>query len=456
VLNPQASRTYYVTVGTAICPGNFRDSVQVTVPAPPFVSADTTNSPGGLFYCTDLPGVTLQADVQASGSFFVSWSPTTGLISPNVLQPLANPRQATFYVLTVFNGGCTYRDTVLVTPLPGNRADITQEDTIICRGTSIPLLVKGGLGSATIRWTPTTGLSNPNIANPIASPTRRTKYYAELDEAGCTSIDSVTIDVADQPIARFGVSPDLVACNTYTLTFLDSSTSAVQLLWDFGDGSAQVPKSFAPRHTYRNPGVYTARLFVDGPQGYCKDTAERIIRVVPGPQIAATASVSPGESVYLPNAIVQFDDNTAGAVSWLWFFGDGSNSTQQRPQHLYTEVNDTGYRPIVIVQDVNGCLDTLQLGPIRVLPPFLAETPNVFTPNGDNINDRFAIPYEGSDRYTLQIFDRYGQRVFETINPLMGWNGKLNNVDEEVTDGVYFWVLKVGVRRFQGNVTLLR
>ncbi|MFZ4545418.1 MAG: gliding motility-associated C-terminal domain-containing protein [Saprospiraceae bacterium] len=92
--------------------------------------------------------------------------------------------------------------------------------------------------------------------------------------------------------------------------------------------------------------------------------------------------------------------------------------------------------------------------------------PNVFTPNGDGINDVFRpyLPYQGVEKIGLTIFNRWGSMVFETSNPDINWNGKEQNTNNDCSEGVYFYVCDVyelrlkgiNVRQLHGSITILR
>ena len=78
--------------------------------------------------------------------------------------------------------------------------------------------------------------------------------------------------------------------------------------------------------------------------------------------------------------------------------------------------------------------------------------PNIFTPNGDRINDLFVpFPYRGVREIDLQVFNRWGQQVFSTQDPDIGWNGTLNNNGESCPDGVYFYTCTVIFIRLNGD-----
>lgn len=79
--------------------------------------------------------------------------------------------------------------------------------------------------------------------------------------------------------------------------------------------------------------------------------------------------------------------------------------------------------------------------------------PNIFTPNGDGINDYFEISYLGSQSFSIQIFNRWGHLVFESPHPGYAWDGRSNS-GEIHPNGVYFYVISVGENQYQGNLTL--
>lgn len=82
--------------------------------------------------------------------------------------------------------------------------------------------------------------------------------------------------------------------------------------------------------------------------------------------------------------------------------------------------------------------------------------PNVFTPNSDRVNDQFIpFPYRGVKEIDLQVFNRWGKKVFATQDPAILWNGKVDNTGEPVPDGVYFYVCTVYFKRLDGTVPMM-
>jgi gliding motility-associated-like protein len=105
---------------------------------------------------------------------------------------------------------------------------------------------------------------------------------------------------------------------------------------------------------------------------------------------------------------------------------------------------------VTYIYYVNGCrMMTNAHAPMTPPPPFLPDiTVNIFSPNGDNKNDRFMPFYDPNvsqiginyyaDEFNMKIYDRWGKFVFETSSYLQGWDGKRNNKDAD--DGNYFWI----------------
>jgi gliding motility-associated-like protein len=128
-------------------------------------------------------------------------------------------------------------------------------------------------------------------------------------------------------------------------------------------------------------------------------------------------------------------------VDYFWSFGDGSTSTEKDPLHVY---NDEGTFEVMLISCYAAeCCDTIKTT-IEVKDSL--HVPNVFTPNGDGINDFFFINNPNLSDYTLVIYNRWGQMVFESSNSTESWNGKKFNTGPECEAGTYFFKLS-GKRR---------
>ena len=136
-----------------------------------------------------------------------SWSPTTGLDDPTEAQPTASPSNTTSYTLRVTDDlGQTDADTVLVTVVPPVVAETGHSKTIEAGGqTTLQGSVSGGLPPYTYSWSPSTGLNDPNIAQPTAAPASTTTYTLTVtDDLGQTDTDTVTVTVTSGVVAAAG------------------------------------------------------------------------------------------------------------------------------------------------------------------------------------------------------------------------------------------------------------
>ncbi len=184
---PTSTTTYTAQVVHTNC-----NNVQVTVTDLVTVNVSTlavTVNPSTTSVCA---GSSVNLSANAVGATSYSWSPPTFLNNPNIANPICTPTATTTYTVTASNGVCTGTATVTVNVTSLQNANAGPDDSICFNGNT-QLNASGGV---TYLWTPVTGLSNPNIANPIASPATTTTYTVTVTDAnGCSGTDVVTVFV---------------------------------------------------------------------------------------------------------------------------------------------------------------------------------------------------------------------------------------------------------------------
>ena len=228
---------------------------------------------------------------------------------------------------------------------------------------------------------------------------------------------------------------------------LSAVGNAATWLWDLGDGTGPV-EGERIIHRFTEEGVYSVALVgVDSLVCDLSDTAHVIIEVFQAPVAdpAQDIEACAGDEIRLQ---VTFD-----AVSVLWSTGDTSNTIVVRDpgEYWFTATNEEGCSmedtiSVVVKVPVGGGL------PI----------PNVFSPNGDGHNDVFRVEAGEVSAFSMEVFDRWGLKVFESGSMDHAWNGELDNAGKVVPEGTYFYVIKYRdectdvefVRT--GHVTLLR
>jgi gliding motility-associated-like protein len=186
LVRPLVNTQYNVVANLGKCEA--KDSMQVTVAPYPLAAAGQDQ-----IICY---GTRVQLAGTITGSSF-NWSPTISLVNQNTLTPTAGPTHTTTYILTATNtAGCLKpkSDTVVVTVIPPITA-YAGRDTTIAAGQPLQLEATGGTGYV---WTPTTGLNNPNIYNPIATLDDKTDsitYTVRVSEGSCFADDQVVVRV---------------------------------------------------------------------------------------------------------------------------------------------------------------------------------------------------------------------------------------------------------------------
>jgi gliding motility-associated-like protein len=303
-----------------------------------------------------------------------------------------------------------------------------------------------------------------NINNPSYVYNTPGVYQVTLlvtDSTGCKDTAQQNVRVYYLPQVNFSGTPTS-GCAPLCVNFTDLSTvqnsSAAHWVWHFGDGSTDTLQN--PTYCYPNNGNYAVTLTVTSAEG-CSytDSLQNYIHVIPGP--IAAFSYSP-QTVTISNPTINFTDlSTNNPGNWYWDFGvNGQSSTLQNPTFVYP---DTGYFNVMLIASANGgsCPDTAY-ATVFVSPELLIWIPNAFTPNNDLKNDLFLPVFSDPTyvvSYSMMIFDRWGNLIFSTEDPLLGWDGRTKNTRAEVDT----YVFRISVKgtdniphKYVGHVNLIR
>lgn len=435
---PAATTTYTVIVTDAGgC--SARDSATVTVVPLPQLEAgpDTGFCQGG--------GVQLNAS--GAGNFL--WSPATGLSDPTNSAPVAQPQVTTTYTVTLTANGCTSTDQLTVTVLGVPNAD-AGPDRYLCPGFDVQLQ---GSGGGTALWSPAGSLSDPASPTPLASPLTTTTYTLTItDGNGCTDTDDMNVEVSTDPAIDAG--PDVSICAGEQVTIGGNPTSipGTTVVWTPAAGLND-PTAANP---VASPTATTAYI-VTVTSDTC--TAQDIVLVTlqGSSEVAFRVRLEPA----CDGMRAFFTDLSTGAAAWSWDFGDGATSTEQNPQHYFAY--GQAITVTLTVTDALGCTGSLsQTYPIAAFSELVDyDMPNVFTPNGDGVNDVFTLNSGLNSNAVLgpcasmQVFNRWGQKVFTSQGNNLLWDGR-NFAGEPCTVGTYFWTLSVKDLNFNGDVYLNR
>ncbi len=288
-----------------------------------------------------------------------------------------------------------------------------------------------------------------------ASGTYNVTLTASSHNGFCSATVTRQVTVAKRPIAAWNL-PLTEGCLPLTLqpdnTSNSNGTTITQTLWIWGDGVIDtVSAAGSAFHTYTQPGRYPLWMVVVSADG-CTDTIKATITVHPRPQ----AAFAPTQVVKRqPETQVAFTNQSQGATAYVWDFGNNTTSTEPNP---VVDFNQPGSYPITLVAyNAFGCTDTAR-GLVVIEPGLDIFIPNVFTPNGDGVNDEWNIRTSGIP-YQVWVYDRWGRLVFEGNNARL-WNGRSRD-GSECPEGAYTYKLTAtlpGGQTFTrtGTVTILR
>jgi gliding motility-associated-like protein len=182
------------------------------------------------------------------------------------------------------------------------------------------------------------------------------------------------------------------------------------------------------------------------------DSTSFTISVVDIPVASFTFGPTPPQE----NTATQFTNQSLGAITYLWHFGDGDSSTEVNPKHLFIATGT--YNVCLTATNAAGCSDDTCMQVSAIIKPLL-DVPSAFTPGKFGVNSVVSVKGFGIKEMQWNIYNRWGQKVFESTNPANGWDGyykgKLQPMD------VYTYTLDVifsdGTRtRKAGDITLIR
>ena len=344
-------------------------------------------------------------------------------------------------------GNDTATITLLIIDSPPIAINLNNDTILSCPFLNLPLtaLATGGvaIGNYTYSWTNTTSTTNGAIVNPLVTTT----YIVTVtDSCGNTATDNITVTVNPYTPLQLTLSNDTTICGGNSV-LLDANPSL---------GLPDYIYSWLPSITIIDsatvaPSTSTSYIVVVTDE--CGLTISDTVNVTVYP-INADFGFS-----FITNQSAQFNNGSTGAVSYFWNFGDGSpdfTSTEMNPIHNY--INDGTYTVMLISTNVEGCSDTTYQT-IIVLPDFYFYFPNSFTPNANGNNDLFMGYGVGIKKYSMKIYDRWGEKLFETDNLYTGWDGTFKG--KKVKQDVYAVIFDLEgyhdeVKRYIGSVTVVR
>lgn len=387
VLKVYQTGTYWVRVGLGDCTAS--DTISVTVRALPAFSLGNDQ-----LICSGQSVNLSPNPTPANVTYLWNTGASTSTITTTI--------DGTYCLQVTENGfGCKYRDSVNIQfkTLPnytlGPDISICEKDTAIFNAT-----VAGATGYI---WN--TGASSPSI-KAYQSGT----YWADVLKDGCAFRDRVALTVKPLPVVNLG--NDTTLCESNTL-LLDAGNPGSQYLWQ--DNSSQQTLNVA------RPNIYNVRVTMNG--CISKDTIIIKYDYKPIFTLGNDQPICDGQTISLQPKI----NNNAVTVNYLW--SNGSTNTA-------LPITGEGTYSLQLSNYCGAKTDDILVykGVCKLY------VPSAFTPNNDGLNDIFKAGYgENVTNFKMEIYNRWGQKIFTSNSINKGWDGRLNGIIQP--HGAYVWLI---------------
>lgn len=431
------------------CVDTTRIEVEVIQPIfPRIVPADTTICQG--------QSVPLQVVHNQGEDITYEWQdPTTGLSCENCPSPIATPATTvTYQVQTEIDGECpeSATATIIVNPLP--QFDLAQQP-VICLGDEVQLLVSNPRPDETYLWSspdiPAFSSMDPLVA---VSPTASATYTLTATNAcGSTQASTRVLVIGNTTLSIEG---DLSICPGNGTTLQAVTTPAVDAsllantVWTWPGGT------FTGANLTVNPEeatAYTATLTLAD----CGEiTATATVTILPEPTVEAVAE---RDTVYSGAEIIiglTSSPATGNTITWTPQPDSQNGNTYLFTAPTLADTNTLGQLYTVTLVTGEGCQAEATVF-ITVLPA-RGDVPNIFSPNGDMLNDRFRI-FNADELSDIQImvYNRWGQLVYESTDNT-GWDGNYKGDPAPADVYIYRVRFTIGGETFDktGELTLVR
>jgi gliding motility-associated-like protein len=403
-VDPNATTTYQVVGTTGTC----KDSSTIVITVNPLPTGITASA-SSLSTCSG------RADtLSATGATTYVWNPGALPGSPVAV----NPATSGWYTVTGTASGCSDTASVYVTVniTPTITISLSVTGNTLCPGQSVTLTANGG--AATYQW------SNGATSSSITITPTVDSIYSVIASNGVCNDTSAQQPVNIYPALSVTMVSDSVCFGKTALVSVSASGGNPGYSYSWNNGATTGVSSITVS-PLGNVTSYTCSV-TDACGTTVTDSA--ILTAFPAPNI----SFSENPKVIPGGQFVGFVNTTTNANAYAWTFGNGSSSAEANPVVQYL---DSGMYFVTLIASNQGCADTLKDTVFVTESIFI---PNVFTPNGDGQNDVFHVTMTSMKTYSLEIFNRWGQRVFITDSPDMDWDGRSEGGIME-SDGTYYY-----------------
>jgi gliding motility-associated-like protein len=435
---PNTTSTYTVIYNLAGCSDTA--SAQIVVNPVPVVQVQNAS------ICAGQTGILIASANLPNGQFLWANGSTNDTIS---LSPAITTTQNVTYTLN----GCTSTfatATLTVNPVPS----ISMNNQTICAGDPVTMVAVAN-PAGTYYWGPS---AVQGIASNTFTPTQDSIIEVFNVLNGCSS-DTIqaSVTVLPLPVSTFSANV-LQGCVPLSVNFSADVLNNTSYTWQTSNQlnaiGAQTTLDFTTN------GSFTISLTATLNGCSTTTTIPNMIAVDNYP----IASFEPSSQVFTePNQSLSFWNSSVGADTYVWNFGEGGSSSEEAPTYIFNLDNE-GTTVVLYAYSTLGCLDTASFY-IGFDPGLVYYIPNTFTPDGDQFNQTFLpIFTSGIDPYNYQmlIYNRWGEVIFESLHPEVGWDGSYGTQGNPCQNGTYTYLITIKLpsvderKTITGHLNLIR
>lgn len=400
--------------------------------------------------------------------FVYSWSPANFLVTPNEEESeVINLNSTQTFTLTGYPVGqpnCFSTDDVTVFVNSTISIDV-EEFYHACLGDTVHVLapqISGGLAPYVTTWESSTG----EVINheDFLAEVNGLKNYCAIVEDFCGFQDTACTEISSYPEIMASFQVDLpFGCDPLPVLMVSDYTeyqNVSSMIWNYGDGQTGFTMA-SSNHTYETAGVYTPSLTIIDENG-CEYTDSIPSPVIVWPTPVADFVTDPDIAI-LPQTTFDFTNQSIDAATYAWTFDAFGTSTAVDTSFTFASETSGQYLISLHASNQFGCTDTTSQY-VLVQDEIDIYIPNAFTPDGDGINDIWQVRGSGfiEQAYHAVIFNRWGEKMFETTDPEAVWTGNYSNGEWFVPDGVYHYRITIRDKQnevgheYEGHITVVR
>jgi len=447
VATPTANTTYTVVQSVGTCTNSSVLSVTVSSAAPIAIT------PSSSVICSGQNVV-----LSSSGSGPFAWTASSGINPSGTATVIVSPTLNTTYTVVSGAGTCTSSAISSVSVVSSVTPTLSASSTSVCLTKTISISASPSGAGISYTWSPSSAIvGSINSSSIVAKPTTSANviFTVTLSNGLCVSTETISVQVFTciPPIVGFTTLTNDSICTKGCVSFTSTTTgdAPITYQWICAGSTPSTSTVVNPQFCFNASGNYSVGLIASNPYG-----SDTLIK----PNYIFVADT--------PNVVTAFGDtlikigqtapiSVIGGTTYSWSPDNGTIACPTCSNTIVQPTVTTQY--IVTAYNTVYCRrsDTVMVKIDFTCGDFFV--PNVFSPNGDGLNDFVNAHGFCISSYNLQIFNRWGEKVFETTDKSYGWDGSFRGKPMDI--GVFMYKVE-GITiegkpfSIKGNVTLLR